>query len=209
MRIPTSRLLLLVVSLALPALALGAVYKSVDPDGKITYSDQPQSGATTVDLPKFPTPAPLPGPVTTSTTAPAASGPQGGAVKSQLVFPGYSKFSIVAPENDATVGENTGSVEVTLTTEPAWDPQWGHSIKVILDGKPLPEAHTPPKFQLNNADRGSHTLQTIVVDAQQAELVSSPTVTFHLKRQSALLLKESPLRAPNFNPPAAPSSSAP
>ncbi len=194
--------------MTLPLLVSGAVYKSVGPDGKVTYSDQPQPGATEVELPKFPA-APLPAPATTSTTAPAASGPQGGAQNAAPAFKGYSTLSIVTPANDGTIRENTGSVEVTIASVPEWDPQWGHSIKVLLDGKPLPDRYTTPTFQLKNADRGTHTLQAIVLDAKQNELITSPTITFHMKRHSAQFIKDSPLLAPNFNSPAYPYPNAP
>lgn len=202
MQVYLSRLVLALIGLCLPLLAAGAVYKSVGPDGTVTYTDRPPPGATEIQLPKFPTPAPLPAPATSTTTAPAPSAPPSGAQNTAPAsFPGYSKLTLVTPAHDATVRENTGSIEVTLVSEPAWDPQWGHSIKVILDGKLLPDVYTTPKFQLNNADRGTHTLQVIVLDAKQNELISSQTVTFHMKRHSALFAKESPLRAPNFNPP--------
>jgi len=202
MRHYAPRLLLTLLGIALPMLVLGAVYKSVGPDGTVTYTDRPPPGATEIQLPKFPAPTPLPAPATSTTTAPTTSTPPGGAPNTAPAFPGYSKLTIVTPAHDATVRENTGSVEVALVSEPAWDPQWGHSIKVVLDGKPLPDVYSTPQFQLNNADRGTHTLQVIVLDAKQSELISSQTVTFHMKRHSAQFAQENPLRAPNFNSPA-------
>lgn len=180
-----SRLLLILLGLALPLCVFGGVYKWVGPDGKVTYSDKPQPGAIEVEMPKFPAVAPVTAPVTTSTTAPAASGPQADAKKSVPPFKGYSKLSIVKPESDATVRENTGNVQVELASEPEWNPQWGHKVSLTLDGKPLPETHAATKFDLHNVDRGSHTLQITVLDEKGVMLITSQSVTFHMKRQSA------------------------
>ncbi len=202
MHVYASRLVLILVGMTVPLTVFGAVYKSVGPDGRVTYSDQPQPGATEVELPKFPPATLLPAPATTSTTAPAASVPEDGAQNAAPSFKGYTSLSIVTPANDATVRENTGNVEVMVVTVPEWDSQWGHSIKVLLDGQPLPDRYTSPTFQLKNTDRGMHTLQAVVLDAKQGELITSSTVTFHMKRHSAQFIKAGPLMAPNFNPPA-------
>lgn len=176
----------MLVGMALPLLSFGAVYKWVGPDGQVIYSDQPQPGATEVELPKFPAAAPAPAPVINSTTAPSTSVPQGEAKKPAPPFSGYRKLSIVKPENDATVRENTGNVRVELATEPEWDPQRGHKVSVLLDGTPMPETYTVTTIDLHNVDRGSHTLQITVLDATGDVLITSQTVTFHLKRRSVI-----------------------
>lgn len=182
--------------MALPLCAFGGVYKWVGPDGKVTYSDTPQPGATEIELPKFPAVAPITAPVTTSTTAPTASVPQGEKTppekkdaKSAAAFKGYTKFSIAHPAHDATVRENAGNVDIVVVTEPEWNPQWGHKVRVMLDGKPLPEMQTAAKFQLKNIDRGTHTLQAMMLDAKEAVLTTSQTITFHMKRRSTQFKK--------------------
>ncbi|MDO9371667.1 MAG: DUF4124 domain-containing protein [Gammaproteobacteria bacterium] len=179
--------------MALPLCAFGGVYKWVGPDGNVTYSDKPQPGATEIEMPKFPAVAPITAPVT---TAPAASGPTGDKIppekkdaKPATIFKSYVKFSIVTPENDATARENDGNVNVELVTEPAWNPQWGHKARVMLDGKPLPDMQTTAKFQLKNIDRGTHSLQATMLDAKGAVLATSQTITFHLKRRSTQFRK--------------------
>lgn len=196
-----SRILLTLLALALPLCAFGAVYKWVGPDGNITYSDKPQPGSTELSLPKSPPAAP----VSTSTTAPAASTPQGDKTppekkdaKAAAAFNGYTKFSIASPANDDSVRENNGNIDVRLVTEPDWNPQWGHKVRVMVDGTPLPEMQTAATFQLKNIDRGTHTLQAVMLDAKGAVLISSASLTFHMRRQSAQFVSDSPHLAPRF-----------
>lgn len=191
-----SALIMLLTGLALHGQAIAAVYKWVGPDGKTMYTDQPRPGAKEVDLPKYPPAQPKPAPV-----AKTAGEDKTTAKPAEPAFPGYKKVALVKPVNDETVRENSGAVEVALELEPAWDPKLGHKITVSLDGKDLPEVYTTPQFQLQNVDRGSHSLQVTVSDAKDVPLSTSNSVTFHLMRQSVNFVQKNHLMAPRIDPP--------
>lgn len=190
--------LTILLGLGLHGQAAAAVYKWVDPDGKVVYSDQPRPGAKEVDLPKFPPPPPAPvKPAQADKPAPDKKA----ATTSEPAFPGYKKAVLVKPENDATVRENDGVVDVALELEPVWDPKLGHKIAVSLNGKNLAETYTTPQFQLQDIDRGSHSLQVTVTDAKDVALTTSNSVTFHMRRQSVNFVQKNPLMAPRSDPP--------
>ena len=191
-----SALIAILFGLALNGQAFAAVYKWVGPDGKTVYTDQPRPGAKEVELPKYPAAPPKPAPA-----AKAAVEDKTAAKPTEPAFPGYKKVALVKPVNDDTVRENSGTVEVALELEPAWDTKLGHKITVSLDGKNLPEVYTTPQFQLQNVDRGSHSLQITVSDAKDAPLATSNSVTFHLMRQSVNFVQKNPLMAPRVDPP--------
>ena len=196
--------LLLVVST--PATVLGKVYKLVNPDGSIAYSDQPRKDATVVDLPPEPPAPPAKAPVAlpaaaAAAPAPAATPPAPGTTAEKPAFAGYTSFAILAPENDSTLRENNGSVAIILSIEPVLYTEGGHKISLLMDGKPVLEGLTAPQIQLANVDRGTHTIEAQVLDGTGVLLATSNPVTFHLKRISTLLLKDNPLLAPHSSVP--------
>lgn len=163
---------------AIPLLASAAtVYRSVGKDGSVVFSDQPRPGAQKVVIPPANVydPGKLP-PVEgtgTGTTA-AANSP-------------YPLLKIAAPAPDATVRQNNGDVSVKVEIRPPLKVGEGHAIVLLLDGSRLPHQYTSPDMVLPNVDRGTHTLEAQVVGPTGAVLASSPTVSFHLMRFSALL----------------------
>lgn len=168
----TITLSLLVLGLV-PALAAAGVYKWVDPDGTVHFSDTPQPGAEEVHVPppQMYTPAPY-APITPRPEAPAAQAE-------------YTQLAITAPEAEASIWDNTGAIPVSFSLKPALKADRGHRLVVLVDG----QAQEPVKgtsTTLENVERGSHTLQGQIVDAAGKVLVSSSAITVHLHRQSVL-----------------------
>lgn len=167
------RITLLLVLGLLPALAAAGVYKWVDADGTVHYGDTPQQGAEEVHVPPPQTYTPAPyTPIAPQTEAPAVPAE-------------YTRMAITTPEAEATLRDNTGAIAVSFTLEPALKTERGHALVVLLDG----QAQAPVKgtsTTLENVTRGSHTLQGQIVDATGMVLISSPTITVHLHRQSVL-----------------------
>jgi hypothetical protein len=164
---------LTVLACILPTLGLAAVYKWVDEEGNVVFSDRPRDGAEEVKLPEVSTytPAPLPVP---EEPAPA----QGEA-------PGYPQLTIEEPAADATIWDAQGNVPVQLTLKPELDTTAGHKIRITIDGVKQAQESTNPRFVLTNVARGTHTLQVSVIDADGKVLTSSDPVTFHLHRPIA------------------------
>ncbi|MEO5573981.1 MAG: DUF4124 domain-containing protein [Gammaproteobacteria bacterium] len=187
-------MLVLGISVVTPPTALGAVYKSIAPNGSVTYSDQPQAGAKEVELAPEP-PPPVKAPAATAGDAQATA--PAGPIPEKPPFTGYTAFAIVSPENDATLRENNGNVEIQLAMEPALYLEAGHKITALLDGKPVAEGLTELKLILANIDRGTHTVEAQVSDGTGALLATTNPVTFHLKRISTIPLADNPLLAPD------------
>lgn len=188
------RLIIILLGLGMIASASAAVYKHVSPDGQVTYSDRPQQGAKEVELPPLAPAAPPPASTLTppaTTFAPAQSGEEKPTV--------YTKLDIVKPTNDEAVRENSGALEVNLAIEPQLDTKAGHTVTILLDGKPVLEGQTTPQARLTNVDRGTHSLQAQIIDAKGAMLASSGGITFHMKRISTLF--NSPLGSPALSVP--------
>lgn len=161
------------------------IYKWVDADGVIHFSDQPKPGAERIITQSAPN-APR--------SSPAASRRGVNPVQRQSaktepndMAVDYTEFSIDAPQPDQSFfGQD---VNVRLHMEPALKP--GHLISLYLNGK-LVEGQ-PPKstqFTLTGLARGAYTLTASVMDASSGESMNSAPVTFFVHQASLL----SPLR---------------
>jgi hypothetical protein len=165
-------LLFTLMSVACTAAVSATVYKWVDDDGVIHYSDQPHENAQKVELkapqtysaPKAPS---IPATSSRNSSRPASS---------------YQSCSVSSPMNDQ-VFENTSEVTAGVSVQPAV--RAGDSVVVTLDGQPIPGVPVSGgQFAISPVDRGTHTIQMTVRDASGATVCSSPAVTFHVHQAS-------------------------
>jgi hypothetical protein len=158
------------------------IYKWVDADGVVHYSDQASPGAERI--------------VTAVSSAPAASAARnatGPAAQSQGVAQGrlnYSEFSITSPVAEQTFfGEDVVAVHLNLS--PSLRPN--QSITWHLNGKQLDSPPTAVSFALPRLDRGTYAIAATITDQQTSESASSNSVTFFV-RQPSELAPQSPQR---------------
>ena len=91
----------------------------------------------------------------------------------------YESLEITQPENDKAIRSNEGKVTALARSVPALDSN--HRFRWSMDGTPVQEVNAP-ELRLNNVNRGTHTLQVQIVDADGKVVMSSETITFHLMR---------------------------
>jgi hypothetical protein len=157
------------------------IYRWVDADGVVHYSDQASPGAE-----KIVTSTSLAGTVTGARTGPGPQMPQQPAQKGL----NYSDFTISAPVSDQSFfGDDVVAVHLTLS--PSLRPN--QAITWHLNGKQL---DTPPdeiSFTLPRLDRGAYVLTATITDQQTSESQNSNSVTFFV-RQPTTLAPQSPLK---------------
>jgi hypothetical protein len=158
------------------------IYKKILPDGTVIFTDQPEEGATALTLPPLPT---YDGPATTNKPAPspAAEKPAKTAEPAAKVVT-YTRLAIEQPANDSPVRNNSGEVTVAVTLEPALSAKDGHTIVVLLDGKPAAAPAAATSITLQGVERGTHVVEAVVNDANGKALQRSSPVIFHLQRVS-------------------------
>ena len=174
------RIMLCIASLlAAASTAAQTVYKNVQPDGTITYSDRPTEGAEPLKLPEIQlyTAPPL-----DSDAALAGSSRQAAGERDD--GQGYRTFAITSPADDEAVRDNGGNVSITLQLEP--ELRAGHVIDIRMDGSLIGRGSST-SVSLTNVDRGSHTVQAVITDESGNQVAATDSVTFHLRRVSALL----------------------
>jgi len=178
------RTALLIISLTLPSwLFASEVYKTVEPDGSVIYSDHPDQDATPITIEPAPGLPPLPpsGQSQQSQTPPVLEQEvQDGATLE------YQSLEILAPVEDSVVRDNAGNVVITVQIQPALQVKAGHRLAVVLDGSRLEGRFTGDRFSLSNVERGSHSVEVQVVDEHGNALLRSAPRSFHMKRHSIL-----------------------
>ncbi len=150
---------------------LAAVYKTIDAQGNVVYTDEPQGDAQPVDLPPLST---IPPP---RSLAPAKVTTGDIAVR-------YEALRIVTPAQDDTVRDNTGNVAVSVAVKPALNTAAGDRFQYYLDGQTEGDPRSGASTVIQGMDRGAHTLEVAVVDRSGKELKRSSSVRFYLHRQS-------------------------
>jgi hypothetical protein len=150
--------------------AADPVYKWVDENGVVHYTDKPPS-----DNAK---PAKLP-PLHTykSGTNPNLSkfdkGAQGGKAT------GAAQIELVTPAQDETFRGGERAVPVAVVVTPQL--KEGQRLIYLLDGTPQATPTTNTSFAFTEVNRGSHTAAVTLVDEAGNTLATSKTVTFHMK----------------------------
>lgn len=138
----------LISLLLLSLFAQATVYKWVDKDGKVHYSDEPHPNAEVVELKE-------------KTLNQIALPPvKNDADDSQVIQQIQYQVVITSPEEEETVRDNNGDFQVTATVTPEIKSQYLMALK--LDGQTVGQPQVGGIFQLKNIDRGEHT---IVIDA--------------------------------------------
>lgn len=162
MRIPVAVLALLA---GLNVHADTELYKWKDAEGNVHFSDQPGPGAEKIKVHDVSTMDPQPVPPPAPPQQPAD-------------FMGYSKFSIVSPENNGTIWDNNGAVTVNVATDPALRGDLGHTIRVTVGGQTQGGAGT--SFSFTGIDRGTHSISALILDGSGNPLKSATSLfTLH------------------------------
>lgn len=170
-------LLLLTLALALPASA--EIYRYVDDDGSVHYTDEPppehEGAAEAVDLEPLPTvksrtPAGLPDVAQSRQQPTSASGEQ------------YSAVKIARPLNEQTIRDASHTLTVVVQSTPPVRTNMGHRVRFFLDGKPVnSEPIASNTMTMREVYRGTHTVSAEIVDAQGRVIGSAAPATVFMK----------------------------
>ncbi|HZD52283.1 MAG TPA: DUF4124 domain-containing protein [Woeseiaceae bacterium] len=167
--------LVLVCLSALAATGSAAeVYRWVDEDGVIHYSDTPHPGADKVILAE-----PAPAPPVRSLAAGKLPAPAERAGQRPAGFD-YEQLAFAQPAAEETLWNIEGQLTVRLSLQPALRP--GDRVRVYLDGKPR-EAQGL-QFRLDEVYRGTHNLQAEVLNEAGQLMIRSEPIRFFVQQTS-------------------------
>lgn len=150
--------------------AAAILYKWVDAQGVVHYSDTPHPGAEVIQ-------------VNGAQTYHGGPVPTAPAVAPQTATPNavYS-CSITQPANDAALYAPE-SVDVSARATPGLQP--GDQLSVAVDGQALtPISPDGLNFRIDAPDRGTHTISAQIRSADGTLLCNAPPVSFSVQRPS-------------------------
>lgn len=185
---------LFLILLCLPVLPVaGEVYRWVDSEGIVHYSDTPATGAEQVEI------AP-------PSTAPAWRGSTGGQTpEDEKGAAVYETVRITEPAEQEVIRAPGGEVTVNIELVPDLKP--GHQLALGLDGRRI-AAGNSPQVTLQGLTPGPHELTASVINADETVLATARTVRFFLKQPSAINRPDALGRPMAPTAPAAPGLSA-
>ncbi len=155
------------------------VFRSVDAQGNVVFSDTPREGAKPVDIQAPSSVQAMPLPPRVDAAVPATQGTD--------VFAGYQTLVITQPENGAALNNGTGDVDVSVNVVPALRTDLGHGLTITMDGKVVLQNSARMNVALVDVDRGEHVLEAFVVNASGQVIFMSAPVRFSMVRTSIFL----------------------
>ena len=167
------RRLLLIAGLLTAFAAYADVYRWVDEDGTVHFSDRPRDGAEEVELREAQT---FSAPVTRRP-------PRSSRSASDEPLFRYVSLEITEPTQEETLWNIEGQLDVSMRLSPSLQP--GHRIRLYLDGAAidgLPPGST--QARLTEVFRGSHSLRAEVLNGSGTSLIQSDTVNFVVQATS-------------------------
>lgn len=164
--------MLVLAMLLIPGIACADVYRWVDDNGVVHYSDQPNvAGSQPVELPdlQFTPPPPEIGQVPSlGQTGPDKAKPS--------IF-----MQLVSPKPQATIRQGIG--EVPIKVELSRPLASGEYLTYYLDGKPMVKKSRQTSVTLHDIERGAHQL-SVALKRDGKRIASTDAVTVYVKRPS-------------------------
>lgn len=172
------RALILVLLAAVSIIAVAEVYRWVDEDGEIHYSDRPHEGAEKVLLPKAQT---FSAPKRQSNRGSSAT--QADAAKKDESETVYESIAILSPAPNEVLWGTGGVVKVSLRVLPELNS--GHVLMIYLNDQMVAGlTGNERETELTEVFRGEHTLRVEVRNPAGGVVASGNSVTFTVKQQS-------------------------
>jgi hypothetical protein len=155
------------------------VYKTVDSQGRPVFTDQASEDAQAVKLEE---PMTFPGKAFAEDYGRfTAASPN----ETTDTGPAYSVMEITSPGPDEAIRNNPGNISISYRISPALQP--GHLLQLMMDGAARQPLSGGKMIELENVDRGTHTVHLRVIDRETGEEIQAgPPVSFTILRHSIL-----------------------
>jgi TolA-binding protein len=152
------------------------VYKTIKADGSVVYSDVHSDGAVAVNLSS-----------TNIVVVPALDNAKSQTTNrinpaKKLRTEVQYIVSIRSPDAEQTLRDNSGAVMIDAEVLPKRSGKY----QLIIDNQVV-KTQSNRRFQLENINRGAHSIQVNFLDNSGKILASSKPQTFYLQKASALI----------------------
>ena len=150
------------------------IYKVVDEEGNVTFTDTPPNDADAMVEPHSI--------LGTNTTPAVATAPEDAVKIDQADAEASYVTRIVSPANESTIPMGPGDFMVEAEVSPGLDNE--ERLILLLDGEAVGAPQSVPQWQLTNVFRGAHRLQVVRVSKTGAAQSQSTEHTVYVMRPS-------------------------
>lgn len=176
-----------------------AIYKTVGPDGKVTFTDVPPEDGKAERIRLAPTnvqPIVRPRPMPTRKLSPNDRRERDRPL-------GPINFAIVSPQSGATIPPGQRLIVLRVAIDPA--PPGGYRFFAVVDGRPWQGSSSGNSLDISALERGTHDIQAVLTDPDGQVLARSQPITIFVKRPGGTLPDNpSPQAVPAPQAPTAP-----
>jgi hypothetical protein len=176
-------ILLVVITLSLAFLCsplMAQVYKTVDEDGNVTYTDQPPTdGSKPVKLRPI---SVIEAPTyedKSKAVEEGAEGEEGKEMSLRYLRKQYGDFAIVAPQPEESVWYSDNVIAVAWNAR--YQLQEGMQVTVSVDGK-RQAATAEQIIAVTGLERGEHTVTAVLNDAKNRKIATAAPITFFIRQ---------------------------
>ena len=164
------RILLLIIGMSMAfSVQAETVYKSVDEDGNVVYTDAPTADGEKMQLKNVQ-------PVETAPVESTESSPDQEPQENT-----YTKLEITSPKEGDAIYDNSGIINIRLSVVPALKAREGDKLVLHMDGQQIDESKRN-QFNLNGIEPGRHSFVAIIINKEEKELKRSTPVSLTLYR---------------------------
>jgi len=168
------------------SIAQAQVYRTVDQNGNIIYSDVESDNAEEVIIdvtPSYTTPT-LVAPFSNGAEDPTYEGdPAEENLEDKVIAIPKYQVTITNPAQNESF-QNPESITVTANISPVLNVMRADKLVFKLDGKIMGAAQASTSITLTELERGSHILLVSIVDKTGKVIKKSKSVLFHVHRRS-------------------------
>ena len=150
------------------------IYKVVDEEGNVTFTDTPPNDADAIVEPHSI--------LGTNTTPAVATAPEDAVKTDQAEAKASYVTRIVSPADESTIPMGPGDFVVEAEVSPGLDNV--EQLILLLDGEAVGAPQSFPRWQLTNVFRGAHQLQVVRVSETGATQSQSTEHTVYVMRPS-------------------------
>lgn len=174
---------LFIFLLLIPLICIATtIYTKKDNNGNTTYSDIPFENSTPTVVPEVN--STISSPKNTATPSSTTSGNKTNesnattpSEATETIKKPYTLFAIHSPKDQDTF-QNQRSIPVNLDIQP--ELQKGDSIQLYVDGSPYGARQDTPQLQIEQLDRGTHTVYAVLIsNSQIVKQTNTITIFIH------------------------------
>jgi len=161
--------------LCLAQLSHAEIYREIDKEGNVSFTDRNSTKADQLNLP--------PANIIKSTPQTSNDTDNRSSLK-QVNDRTQYELNIISPVQNENIRSDIGNITLDWATQPPLDINENYTYSIFVDQQPLVQNLRSASYMLENINRGSHKIQITLEDEDGITVSKSTELTIHLHRFS-------------------------